>query len=249
MKKKLTLFVGALLLILAFCGFTYRSGNYVYDDTGNITEASNLNSRIAALRDTVKSDVVIVMTNRPTTSNYMQAAKDEVLKYVQATGGYGDNGQAILLYVDMENRRFAIVEHSTGKYLLKDSEIDAMTDSGSSLTTRLSSGDYNNACVAFLSYVEDYAKPGFFQTVFGWITAALGIGGAATGAAVGSHKARPHVSKRHYLNKNTFQTLQQDDIYTHTTQQVRQIQREEASPAHVSSGDLGDNVHGGGGSF
>ena len=180
MKKKLLVLCSALFLILSFCAFTYRSGSYVYDGTGNITNTEALNSRISSMRETIGSDVVIVMTDQPTTSSYMQAAKDEVLKFVNTTGGYGDYGAAILLYVDMANRRFAIVEHSTGKYLLSDGEIDAMTDSSSMLTQRLSAGNYDGACETFLSYVEEYAKPGFFQTVFGWITAALGIGGAAT---------------------------------------------------------------------
>ena len=249
MKKKLLVLCSALFLILSFCAFTYRSGSYVYDGTGNITNTEALNSRISSMRETIGPDVVIVMTDQPTTSSYMQAAKDEVLKFVNTTGGYGDYGAAILLYVDMANRRFAIVEHSTGKYLLSDGEIDAMTDSSSMLTQRLSAGNYDGACETFLSYVEEYAKPGFFQTVFGWITAALGIGGAATGVAVSSHKARPRVSKRHYLNANTFRTVEQNDFFTHTTQQVRVIRHEEESPSHVSSGDLGDNVHGGGGSF
>lgn len=250
MKKKALLIFGALLLALCLCGFTYTGGRYIYDDTGSITESKDLDSRIASMRDELKADVVVVMTQNPSTSNYMQAAKQELLKYVGATGGYGENGEAVMLYIDQVNRRFAIVEHNASdRYLLSDSEIDAMTAEGSALTARLTAGDYNNACVQFISYVQDAAKPGFFQTVFGWLTTALGVGGAATGIAVGAHKSRPRVSKRHYLNRNTFQTLMQDDVMTGRTQQVREIRKEEPPAAHVASGDLGDHVHGGGGSF
>ena len=250
MKKKALLLFGALLLAFCLCGFTYRGGTYVYDNTGSITEANDINSRLSAARDELQADVVIVMTETPSTPNYMQAAKQEVLDYVARTGGYGENGEAIMLYIDLANRRFAIVEHNAAeRYILSDSEIDSMTADGSALTSRLSSGDYNNACVQFLSNVRDAAKPGFFQTVFGWITAGLGVSGAATGIAVGAHKSRPMVSKRHYLNRNTFQTLSQEDVMTGRTQQVREIRKEEPPEAHVSSGDLGDHVHGGGGSF
>ncbi len=250
MKKKALLLFGALLLAFCLCGFTYRGGTYIYDNTGSITESDDLNRRIDSMRESLQADVVVVMTETPSTSNYMQAAKQELLSYVSSTGGYGENGEAIMLYIDQANRRFAIVEHNASeRYLLSDGEIDSMTDENSALTARLSSGDYNNACVQFLSYVQDAAKPGFFQTVFGWLTAALGVSGAATGIAVGAHKSRPMVSKRQYLNRNTFQTLSQEDVMTGRTQQVREIRKEEPPEAHVSSGDLGDHVHGGGGSF
>lgn len=248
MKKRISLFLLTLLAaMLCLTGFSAKSGTYVYDDGGYLSssEEASLNQQIESLRDELKTDIIIVITNTPTAGDDARPeAEAACQQWVRATGGYDENGQVVLLYIDMSRRKLFVNEYNReNKFLLSDSDIDGIVSDVKAYLTK-DSENFFGACRAFISGVEDGAKPGFFQTIWGWLTVALGGSGLVTGISVGAHKSRVKVSKRVYMDKESFTTLLEEDEFISTTYETHTI---ESSSTDSSAGS--DGNHGGGSDF
>ena len=259
MKKRFAAVILAFWAVLLLCGFssTFTKGaaNYVYDEANILSDAeeAKLNEYIASVRDSAKSDFLVVTTANPTTSDLRTAAEAVSGAWVQAGNGYGEDHQVILFYVDMANRGYYLDEYNAReKYRLSNSEIDEITYN---IEDYLRNGDYGTAAGKAIEYAADCAKPGFFQRIWGWLTAGLAGGGIASGIAVGTHNARTSTPVRHYMTGGRLGTTRRQDVFTHTTtvvQQKPQIENHSGSSGggHISAG-AGNSAghHGGGGHF
>lgn len=258
MKKKCSILLLMLFAVMLFAGFTYRDGTYVYDTTGTLTdsEISALESKIRSAREAAASDIVIYIVE---TGGYQEDsvlrtnAEKAVNAWVAATGGYDENGQTILLYLDISGNFFIDEYNALEKYKLSDYEIDSITDYDGDMYWYLKNHDWYSACSTFVDEAADKAKPGFFETIWGKIITAIGGSGIVTGVAVGSHKSRKEVTKRYYMDPHSFRTVAEDDRFTGTHTTVRIIPRETegggGGGGHISSGGGSSGHHGGGGHF
>ena len=255
MKKKLSILLLFFFAVLLLSGFTYQSGKYVYDTTGTLTdsEISALESRIRTARESVGSDFVIYIVE---TGGYQddavlrRNAENAVDDWVRATGGYDENGQTVLFYLDLSGNYFIDEYNATEKYKLSDWDIDAITDTDSDLFYYLKGHDWYHACETCVEQAERKARPGFFETIWGKIITALGGGGAAAGVALGVHRTRKETTKRYYMKQASFRTVMQDDAYLGTRTTVHKIQTESSGGGgHISSGGGSSGHHGGGGHF
>lgn len=261
MKRRFAALLLAFWAVLLLCGFssTFTKGaaNYVYDEANILSEEeeAKLNEYIASVRDTAKSDFLVVTTANPTTDDLRTAAETISNAWVQAGNGYGDDHEVITFYIDMANRGYYLDEYNAReKYRLSDSEIDQITYE---IEDYLRGGNYGTAAGKAIEYAADCAKPGFFQRIWGWLTAGLAGGGIASGIAVGTHNTKTTTPTRHYMTGQRTTTTRRDDVFTHTTTVVQEKTQIENRPdslggggGHISAGS-GNSAghHGGGGHF
>ena len=256
MKKKAACLLGAVLLIFTMTGIlagaaTLRTTETVYDDAGLLSESdiSALQSEITELRDEVSADFIIYITDKPANDSERTAADSILNEWVSIGGGYGEQHETILLYVDMKNRHFFVAEHTDNqKFLLSDSQIDSITGDDGKLKSYMAEGNYRAACETFLSEAKEAAKPGFLQTVWGWITTALLGSGAATGIAAGVHNSKNKLGKRYYMRETGVEVLESRDSFSYQSVEEHKIERSHDSGASSSDGMSSGN-HGGGNSF
>ena len=260
MKRRLAAVLAAFWAVLLLCGFssTFSTGtaNYVYDEANILSEAdeAKLNEYIASVRDKTKSDFLVVTTQNPTTDDLIDAAEAITHAWVQAGNGYGEDHQVSLFYVDMKNRGYYLQEYNAReKWRLSNSEIDEITYS---IEGYLRNGDYGTAAGKAIEAAAECAKPGFFQQIWGWLTAGLAGGGIASGIAVGTHNTRSTTPVRHYMSGQRLETTRNEDHFTHTTTVVQpkvQVETHSGSSGgggHISAGSgHSAGSHGGGGHF
>lgn len=259
MRRKFAYFLLAVTAVFMLCGFsstfTRGAANYVYDEANILSDAeeASLNEYIASVRDKVKSDFIVVTTSNPSSDDPRTAAETVVDKWVAAGNGYGEDNQAIVFYIDMKNRAYFLDEYNAReKWKLSDSEIDQITYS---IEDYMRSGDYGTACGKAIEYAADCAKPGFFQRIWGWLTAGLVGGGAASGIALGTHNNRSTTPVRHYMTGQRVATNRREDVFTHTTTIVQPKETYQnnmgssGGGGHISSGGGSAGHHGGGGHF
>lgn len=249
MKKSILGLIASLVLVFVLAGTCDKAsagGVYVFDDGEYLTadEEARIQSAIESVRDEVEADFLVVFTGNPATG-YNRADAEAISEaWVKAGNGYGKDHETILFYVNMDpanGRGVYIDEYSgDGKPKLKDSEIDAILDG--SAYYNLADGNYGSAALSFVREAADYAKPGFFETIWGWLVAGLGGGGIVTKIGVGKHQARTAVTKRHYLLENSLETIRKNDSFAGTTTIVRQIPRE-TPPSGGSMHSGGNNIH------
>ena len=262
MKRRFAAVILAFWAVLLLCGFssTFTQGttNYVYDEANILSEAdeAKLNEYIASVRDKAKSDFLVVTTQNPATDDLIDAAEAITHAWVQAGNGYGEDHQVILFYVDMANRGYYLQEYNAReKWRLSNSEIDEITYS---IEGYLRNGDYGTAAGKAIEAAAECAKPGFFQRIWGWLTAGLAGGGIASGIAVGTHNTRSTTPVRHYMAGQRLATTRNEDHFTHTTTVVQPkvtVENQGGSMGgggggHISAGSgHSSGSHGGGGHF
>ena len=267
MKKYLSYVLISALAILMLCGFNFaadaKAGVYVYDDGDYIpaSEEAQIQSAIEEVRDKAKTDILVVFTGNPSTGNNRADAESIVNAWVNGGRGYGDKHNTVLLYVNMDenNGRGVFIDEyvSDEKFRLKDAEIDAILDGP--VYDCLANGSYGRAAYEFVSEAADYAKPGFFETIWSWLLVGLGGGGIATGVGKGRHNAKSKVSKRHYLEAKSMTMSRVNDTFAGTTTVAHKIQQNTtpSGPSGRPSGG-GNNIpssagsaghHGGGKTF
>ena len=118
----------------------------------------------------------------------------------------------------------------------------------------MSQGNYYGASMQFVDDASKAAKPGFFGTIWGWLTSGLAGGGAISGILVGKHKRQPATPKTHYRKENGTLPLRAQDHFLGTTREVRHIERQQqekegGSGGTISSSSGSSGNHGGGASF
>ena len=252
----LLLTAAASVILLAGCSKpTPAMGSYVFDNGDYLTpdQESNLQSQILEARDKVQTDFVIYFTDQPATDDYRAEAERVSDAFIQSGGGYGDDHETVVFYVDMKNRFFFINEHNDReKWKLSDADIDSIWSG--QVREFMKQDNYYGASAQFLSEAYNAVQPGFFGRIWGWLTSGLVGGGAISGILVGRHKRQPETKKAHYRKENGRVPLRENDRFLGTTTEVRHIQRQEPSQnegsggeIHSSSGSSGN--HGGGASF
>ncbi len=164
---------------------------------------------------------------------------------ISAGGGYGDNHDAIILYVNMKDRTYAIEEDGdshdnrlTGKFVNKELADDAK------IRSLLGKDEYFNAAKTFINDVEGELNPNIFKALWWRILAALGIGGGVTGIAAGSHKALKKTKKRHYLKDNRINVLEKNERLTGTdvSRNVTKQPKTSGTDHEIGSGHGGSNT-------
>ena len=246
--------IAAVIVLSGFSGGSPQPGTYVYDVGDYLTaeEEQAIQNRILEVRDKVKADFVVYYTANPVSDNADAAADQALQEFVAAGGGYGDNHETIIFYTDMKNRRMALHEkNEKGKYLIKDSEIDSIIGDESAVKSYLGNGDYYRASMQFVEDAAGAAKPGFFGTIWGWLTPGLAGGGAISGILVGRHKRQPRTPKTSYRKANGTVPLRAQDRFLGTTTEVRHIERQQPreDQGQVESHSTSDTTHGGSNSF
>ena len=260
MRKRAAVFLLTIFALFMLCGFsgtfTRGSANYVYDEAHLFTEAeiAELNAYIESVRDSAKSDFVVATSASPSISDPIDASEAIAKSWVAAGNGYGEDHQVIVFYIDMENRTYYLNEYNDNEnYKLSESEIDEITYE---IEGYLKNGYYSTAAGKAIELSADAAKPGFFQRIWGWLTAGLVGGGAASGIAMGTHNTRTATPVRHYMVGQRVSTGRREDVFTHTTTIVQPKQTQQNRPGssggggHISAGPgHSSGNHGGGGHF
>ena len=263
MRRKAAFFLLTIFAVFMLCGFTgtFSEGatNYVYDEAHILSqqEIDELNTYIASVRDKAKSDFLVVTTNNPVTGDVRTDAEAISHAWAQAGNGYGKDHQVVVFYIDMQNRAYYLEEYNDReKWRLSNSEIDEITYN---VENYLRNGEYGKAAGIAVQTSAEYAKPGFFERIWGWITAGLAGGGAASGIALGTHNAKTTTPVRHYMVNQRVSTVRNEDTFTHTTTvvQPKETNFHSSGPSgggggggHISAGS-GNSAgsHGGGGHF
>ena len=103
------------LLCLALCVTTsaYYEGTYVFDESGTLSEeeAQALDSQAASLGETYNFGVYLIVVNDLNEYGYSddEAYDCAVQFYEQSDLGFGEDHDGELLFVSMENRKYALV--------------------------------------------------------------------------------------------------------------------------------------------
>ncbi|GEM_PF-3482437 len=251
-----------LLLILActiLCGFSFpkdmSSNCYVYDEGDFLTAAEEAQIQAAIESVNTKADILVVFTDRPESADERACAENIAKAWRDAGYATKKNRETVVFYVDMANRRFFTNEYNDKeKWLVSDEEIDSITYA---VRSDMSAGRYGSAALTAVEYIGEYAKPGFFQTVWAWLMSGAFGGGLATLIGVGSHNKSSKVARRYYLKDQEVQILASNEFYTGSTQRTidhTPQERQDSGPGGggggftPSSGGSSGN-HGGGASF
>ena len=174
-------------------------------------------------------------------------ALQEIKDRIAAGGGYGDVHRAVLLFINTaeENRSFYILERADdGSAKIKSSKMDAMRSDTGDIRKALQDGKYGDAATAFLNSARSALKPGFFQSIWAKLLAALGIGGAASGLAVGSHKSQSPTKKRHYIKDGNISVLNRNERLQGT-----KVTRKAAEESKKTDHKVDEKTHGGGNTY
>ena len=210
-------------------------------------EASELEKLAAETSEKVNAGLYIVFTDAGNVDVKLEA-DSILLSKINAGGGYGDNQDAIILYVNMSDsgRAFAIREESESHaYRLTDKFVKKLTADDGKIRSQLSDGKNFEAGKTFLNSVQDELNPNIFKVLWWRILAALGIGGGAAGIAAGAHKSQKKTKKRHYLKENRINVLEKNERLTATN-----VTRNVKSNAKTDSGQsISQDGHGGSNTF
>ena len=209
-------------------------------------ETKELEELAAKTSEKVNAGLYVVFSGAQIADVKLEA--DSILRSkLLAGGGYGDNNDAIILYVNLNDsgRQYAIVEDSDNHaYRLSDKFVKKHTSDSSKIRTQLSEGKYFDAAKTFLSEVEDELNPNIFKALWWRILAALGIGGGAAGIAAGAHKSLKKTRKRHYLKDNRINVLEKNERLTGTdvTRNVKKSASSTGNSGQAGTGHGGSNT-------
>ena len=154
----------------------------------------------------------------------VDAARDEIRNYadkVLREKAAGQDGILLLVAFVDENHRYHVIEKDTDRLSKKFVENLEKTDSA--VTTKLSNGEYAEASKSFADEIDKELNPNILKALWWRFLAALGIGGAATGVAVGVHKGNAKTKKRHYLKDNSIQVLERNERLEGTETSTREL--------------------------
>ena len=251
MRRKAAFFlltVFAVFMLSGFTGtFTEGSTNYVYDEAHLFSQAKidELNEYITSVRDKAKSDFLVVTTNEPEYDDVIDAAEAISHAWRDAGNGYGKDHQVIVFYIDMKNRAYYLQEYNDReKWRLSDSEMDEIAYN---VESYLKDGAYGQAAGIAIQTSAEYAKPGFFERIWGWITVGLAGGGAASGIALGTHNAKTTTPVRYYMRDQRVYTGRREDQFTHTTTVVQPKQTYTSGGGSSGGGGGGGHISAGSG--
>ncbi len=259
MRKTAVLILTALAALFLLAGCSKASwpavSNYVFDQGDFLTaeQEQQIQNHILELRDKVQADFIVVFTDSPASNDYRAEAEKCNNSFVSSGGGYGEEKETICFYVDMANRFFFVDEYNVNKnWRLSDGDIDGIVQG--TVRDYMSQGNYYGASMQFVDDAYGATKPGFFGTIWGWLTSGLAGGGALSGILIGRHKRQPATPKTFYRKDNGTVPLRANDRFMGTTTEVRHIERQQSSdsgggPSTIDSSSGSDGHHGGGASF
>lgn len=263
-----------LCLLMAFGLIVYAADDSkrVYDKAGLFTQSQSdaLEERIAALRQKISMDVVILTIDDAEGKSSMEYADDYYEAY---EFGEGKKYSGALFLVDMDNREAWISTEGDMIGYLTDDRIESILDDA---YAGLSNGDFGAAAVSFLKGVEKYVDMGvpgdlyYYDTETGKITkprsltlgnllfaAAASLIAGVTGIIVVFSKYKWHAASYRYplMEKCRLQLTNQEDVLINRT--VTHVRVQSSSSSGGSSGSGGSRssthrsssgrTHGGGG--
>ncbi len=219
----------------------------VTGDALSAAEREELTALASKLAEELETSIYIVAEDAG--AKDAEAAGLQFLKdRINAGGGYGDVHRAVILYVNTNAnaRSYAVLERADdGSQKLSSKAVNAMLADNSELRTKLRDAQYAEAAKVFLDEVESDQKPGFFRSIWMKLIAALGLGGAASGIAVGTHKAQNKTKKREYLKDGRINVLDRNDVLQGT-----QISRKNVSSSSSNEDHrVEKTTHGGSNTF
>lgn len=271
--KKLWLVSSILLCFCMFCGFDENKPK-VYDYAGLLSESeeATLQVRCVELANMYETEFIITTTSY---ANGLTAGEYATQFCFDNDFGYEDDivdKSCVLYLIDMDNREVYMLLTGLANYYF-EKEWDHITDTS---VGYLKSGDYNGACLRFLSDCEEdglkrYNKfqkkyrdkwenyPGnydsfyeeyLYETVLANPLFDLGIAVVIALIVVrnmaASNKSKMEVNQNTYIDRSTYDMRREKDVYLHTTTVKR---KRESSSGGGGSRSRGRSTGGGGKSF
>ena len=134
MKKLLSVFVLAMIVMATLCGFAFpadMSGDrYVYDegDYLSASEEAEIQAAIEQVSGDIKADILVIFTDQPESDSERNCAENAAKRWRDAGYASKKKQETIVFYVDMANRRFFTNEYNAKeKFRLTDADIDNIT--------------------------------------------------------------------------------------------------------------------------
>ena len=263
--KRLSKIISAVMLaalFVLFTGLTVSANDVLATTTtGPLTGPVHVVGGPALSQDeTAKLEALAIETSEKTDSGIYVVFSDENVSDTEAAaktelqwifsngGGGGENRDCILMYVNLSTGKYSIVEDSEAHtYRLTDKFVNKQTAEDSKIASQLAKAKYADAAKTFIQNVQNELKPNFLKVLLWRLLAALGIGGAATGIAVGSHKALPKTKKRHYLKDQKIQVLEKNERLEGTN--VTRNTSAKSAAAQSTDHELEGGGHGATGTF
>ena len=182
MKKRIALFLLALVMLLAFSiptlAYSGGEGGFVYDDADLLStyEESSLESRLSALSQRYGAEISVMTVDY--TDGDIGGYIEDV--YDGMGLGYGADRDGVLLLVCMSTREYRILSNGFAASAIT---MDAIDRIGDSITPYLSDGDY---FTAFEKYADkcDYYLDGYLNG-FPFDFLKVGLISLGIGAAIG----------------------------------------------------------------
>ena len=265
--RHITARITALLVMALFfcmmCGFD-STGQKVYDDAGLLTsdQINRLEALCVSKAETSQIDLIIVTTDSTKGRSSMRYAEDF---YMAHDFGYDKlHGDGALMLINMEEREVWISTSGKAIRYLSDTRIDNIV---TAVTSKLSSGNYYDGCVAFINKTSDYMTylptssdaGGSGMTTTGGEAASLsekllyampvklGIAAAAAVLVVCilrmKNKSRMTVDSTSYMHDNQYDVNRRVDTYLRTSR----VRHEKPKPSESSGGSSGGSSHSGSG--
>ncbi|MGN0408396.1 MAG: TPM domain-containing protein [Bacteroides sp.] len=135
-----------------FCGFD-SSQQKVYDNAGILTDSqeAKLQKKCVEYAEKAKTDIIILTAENTTKKSSMQYTEDFFMAH---DFGYDKlHGDGVIMLIDMHNREIWISTSGNAIKYLSDKRIDNII---TSVTGKLSDGNYYDACTVFIEKTADY---------------------------------------------------------------------------------------------
>ena len=273
MKRKQTVFLAVLFLILAVLGGTMTSWaksqgqekgsgeKRVFDEAGLFSgeEAGELETEIKSMREDMNMDVVIVTTEDAGGKTAAEYAENF---YIDGDFGTGKDYSGALFLIDMDNREIYILPVGAMNRFLTDERWNAILDDA---YNEISQKEYRACAQSFLNGVTQYYKAGIPGGQFNydketgevsvyrsirWYEAALAllIGGAVAAAACGGVAAQYSMKGTRILAKNTLMAYRGISRFQYSNQTDDLINKT-VTHVFIPPSNKGNGGGGGGGGF
>lgn len=268
MKRKQTVFLAVLFLVLAVFGGTITSWaqgqekgsgeKRVFDEAGLFSgkEAGELETKIRSMREDMNMDVVIVTTDDAGGKTAEEYAEDF---YVDGEFGTGKDYNGVLFLIDMDNREIYLLPVGAMNRFLTDKRRNAILDDA---YNEIGQKEYRACAQSFLDGVTRYYKAGIPNGQYNydketgkvsvyrsirWYEAALAllIGGAAAAAVCGGVTARYSMKGTRMVAKNALMAYRGDSRFQYSGQTDELINKT-VTHVFIPPGSKGGGRGGGG---
>ncbi|WP_058301119.1 TPM domain-containing protein [Gorillibacterium timonense] len=242
------LFPLLVMLVLPFgAAAAAEQKKMIYDEAGLLSteeqqELNDLANKLGAKRDT---DILIITSENATNLDVIKLTEDF---YDENAPGYDKpHGNAVMLVMDMRNRKVYVAGFGKAETYVDDGRADRIREK---ITPQLSSGDYAQAFEKYIEASYNYLgiRPGVnpdnpLFSIWVQLGGAVIIGGIVVGIMAYRSGGRITVNGRTYENSGESGILERHDQYIRTTVTKRKIEKNNGGG---SGGGGGGGVSAGG---